>query len=424
MPDIAEPPPAPVQSGVAPPSAGKVINVVPQPIEPAPPPAPGSAREKLFSDLRKKAKPAAEEPPSPKSDTKEKPATPVPAPKQDKPPSPDDPEEPAPGEGTPSPAPLTPEQQKKVSPWKLVEQFKERYAKAEARILELEGKVPTEANQKQIESAQTRLKELEDEIRYVNYSKSEEFKTKYQQPYEKAWSRAMSELKELTVADASGNQRAVTAEDLMQIVNLPLGKAREAANAIFGDFADDVMAHRKEIRNLFEAQNTALDEARKTGAERDKQRAEQAQKHQSEVAKQIASDWDKFNKEAASHETYGKYFSPVEGDSDGNTRLEKGFELVDKAFAQNPMDPRLTPEQRAAVIRTHAVVRNRAAAFGRLVSRNQSLESKVAELTKELEQFKQSSPPTGGGAPAPTNGQPTSAWESVRQGLNKIAKPI
>jgi hypothetical protein len=120
-------------------------------------------------------------------------------------------------------------------------------------------------------------------------------------------------------------------------------------------------------------------------------------------------------------EKNGPFFKPVEGDEHWNQRLAKGFELVDRAFAENPLDPNLTSEQRAAVVRRHAAVRNRAAAFGPLKYKVSQLETKVAELTKELEQFKGSTPTVGDRRAATGIGQPASAREEVFGGLRKLA---
>src|SRR5262245_25103792 len=85
------------------------------------PPRPGSAREALFKDLRKKAG-MTEEPaqaptpqqPTPASQPSDPPASPEPG---EEPPT----EQPSPGSTPETPPATTPEERKKVSPWKLVD---------------------------------------------------------------------------------------------------------------------------------------------------------------------------------------------------------------------------------------------------------------------------------------------------------------
>jgi hypothetical protein len=111
----------------------------------------------------------------------------------------------------------------------------------------------------------------------------------------------------------------------------------------------------------------------------------------------------------------------VEGDEEANTRLKKGFEIADKAFSVNPLDPKLTPDQRQQIVQLHSAVRNRAAAFGRLVYQLEKSDATIAELKAALDKFKEAQP--GAGEPRDTtapNGS-TSARGSVLEALRKIA---
>lgn len=301
-----------------------------------------------------------------------------------------------------APVPAAGEKGKKVSPWKLVDQYKSKVAELEKQVagagINATAVQDKERLSARVQELQTKLNDYEQEFRFVNYAKTSEYQEKYQKPYEKAWKDAINEFKELTVEDGAvpGGVRPIAAQDLMEIVNLPLAKAREAAEAKFGSFADDIMGHRKEIRRLFEAQSAALEDAKKNGAERDRLRSEQMQQMTQGAHRMIGETWQKAGEEAVKHEKYGKYFAPVEGDQDGNQRLAKGFELVDRAFAENPLDPRLTPEQRQEIVRRHSAVRHRAAAFGRMVSQLEKAQTTIKHLTEELSQFKQSQPKVGG----------------------------
>ena len=382
---------------------------------------PGEAKSRLFDSLRAKAKPT------------NAPADPTPAPvatpqADTTAPKTEDVETPT-TETTPAsePSPPTKDKSAKVSPWKLVDEYKGKVAKLEAEIAKAgdSAKLSSEVERltKRAAELEAKTKEYEDEIRFTNYSKSEEFKTKHVEPYTKAWQRAMGELKELTVMDpATNQQRAISVQDMVELVNMPLPKAREAAVQVFGDFADDVMAHRKEIRNLFESQQAALEEARKTGAEREKTTMEQRQQQQTALQKTIQETWTSENEAASKHEKYGKYFRPIEGDEEFNQRLSKGFELADRAFSENPSDPRLTQEQRASIIRRHAAVRNRAASWGAIRTHLEKAQSRIAELEKELKQYQESGPETGGRTAAQATATPASTRDSVFGSLRKLAK--
>lgn len=419
MPESAtlEAPAAPAQS-TPPPEIHVTAPAATDPGPPQPPPRKGSAKESLFKSLRQKA--GVEEPQT----TTNAPQTTTETPQTTTDTEQTTTETPQTTTETP-PTSAAEEKGKKVSPWKLVDQYKSKVVElerqvAEARTSSLAVKEKEELSSKLAE-AQKRLDEFEEERRFTNYQKDPEFQQKYEKPYVDAWKRAMAELGELTVEDqTTGQERPVSTQDILELVNLPLGKARELANKLYGEFADDVMGHRKEIKGLFDAQQAALDEAKKNGAEWEKQRTERMTQAQKQTASQIKELWAKFNDSAVKDERYGQYFKPVEGDEDGNTRLKKGYEMADRAFTVNPLDPSLTPEQRAEIVKLHAAVRNRAAGFGRLLYQHQKAQTRIAELEKQLGQFKGSVPGAGDAAREKTE-TPRSARDEVFGALHKIA---
>ncbi len=388
------PPVIPAASSVAPaPAAAPAAPAAP--VEQPTTAKPGSAKEGVFKAFRAKAEAAANTPPptarpaapaapDPKASTV--PVVPADAPKDDEPPK-----------------DLPPE--KKTSPWKLVKEKEARVKELEARTAELEKLKITPERQKQIDALEAKAKALEEEIRFADYTKSDDYKENYLKPYEQAWHRALTDLNELTIADANGQERPIGAQDILELVNLPLQQARAAAEEKFGPFANDVMQHRKEIRQLAEKQNTAVEEARTKGAERDELRRQEFERVNATMNTEIMDGWTKSNEKVLAHEKYGAFFKPVEGDQEGNQRLAKGFELADRAFSENPRNPNLSAEQRAAIIDRHAAVRNRCAAFGRLVYQNTQAQARIKELETQLGTYKAADPAAGGSA-APA-AQPT-----------------
>ncbi len=423
-PTAAPPPTAP--SGVTPssppaptnPESKREIHVVPGPVSNTPPPVPGTAKDRMFQDLRKRAK-------NPSNEAQPIEETPPPVPADSKPTDPESPKGAA--ETTPpSTAPSTETQpggEKKPSPWKIVDTVRAENAELKRQLAERK-EVPEQERtefQTRLTKAETRAKELEDEIRFINYRKSEEFQKQYQEPYERAFRLAMSELGELTVKTPEGD-RSFSDRDFLELVNLPLAKAREVAEEVFGSFANDIMNHRKSVKALWESQAAALNEAKEKGEQREKDRIEQHGRLVGQLQKDVTDEWKSVNESVLKDETYGKHFGPIEGDKDGNDRLAKGFELVDRAWSENPMDPRLTPEQRREVIRRHTAVRNRAASWGRLRYQNDQLAKQVKELEDRLKAYQSSTPTTGGDTPASQGGQETSAKASVFGALRKLAK--
>lgn len=431
----AAPPPAaaPASVGsVAPPSGGEIHVTPPTSLNEGnptvAPPKPGSARAKLSADLRKVAGIAEPEPrpgaPDPK---KGKPAAPPAEPPADPAadPAAAPPADPA---ATPPPAeqPTTGDG-RKVSPWKLVDQFKERASKAEARILELEKQVLPEAKRKEqeerVSAMQKRMDEMTEDLRYFNAEKYDPEVLKAQQDYEGGWKRALKELSEISVIDGATNQpRAVNAQDLLTLVNMPLGEARALAKEAFGEFADDVMSHRKAVRELFEAKAAKLEELKKNGAARDQQRKEHFEKLHGDISNQIKTTWETEIAQVQAHEKIGKFFKPREGDDEWNAKLEKGYKLVDEAWKGNTTDPRLTPDQRAALVKRHVAVRNRAAAFEAMRLDYDRLAAKLESAEKKLAEYQESTPGTGGKVEPGTAPPPQNARAKMLADLRKLAK--
>ena len=438
---------APAKAGVVPVSSSSEIhigaagNATVIPAGGTPPKAP-TAKQRMQSELMAKAGIPAKTPPDETLGNSQRPPA---APQKEgdaSPPTPPADAEsaalPSAGSSTPaekdgSAAPATtptPESKDskpgKVNPWKLVEDYKSKLANTEKDLIETKKLIVDEAARKseveRLTRAEQRAKELEDEIRFTNYEKSEEFQKKHVEPYKKAWMGAMEDLGDVSVADPNtGEERALTAQDLLELVNMPLGKAKKVAMQTMGDFATDVMERRNKIRELFDAQQTALKEAKEGGAERERQRASQMDVQRKQAQEFIAKTWKQANDNEASHEIYGKYFTPEDGDEEGNTKLSAGYDLVDHALAKTPMAPGLTAQERAEIIHQHAVVRNRAAAFERLVLREQKLLAKNSELETELSQYRRSEPPAAGAAPASSSQVKTSARSQMEAALRKLA---
>ena len=315
----------------------------------------------------------------------------------------------------------------KVQPWKLANWYKDRFADAQAEIAKLRTNGLAEQEKQQyltrLEQAEKKAKEFEDEMRLTNYAKSSEFQEKYQKPYDAAWKRTMHELNGLTTQTADGDAVAFTAQDMLQLVNMDAIPARKMAQELYGEFANDVMLHRNEIRRMADEQAAAIEEAKTTGAQREKERMETHGKTVKEIQDNIQKTFKEAFQAAQKDEANGRFFVEREGDEEWNTALEKGRQLSKSVFAENPEDPKLTPQQRAEIVRRHAAVFNRSAAFGPLKRDFIKLEKKYAEVLKELEGFKSSRPDAASGSQPNGNGSaPMRAKDRVFGELAKMGR--
>lgn len=248
---------------------------------------------------------------------------------------------------------------------------------------------------KAAEGYKKRLSELEDHIRYVDYSKSEEYQKQYHEPYVNVSKSATAEVVELRIPQADGTHRQATAEDFWSIVQIPNAEeALEAAEKLFGSptKANFVMSQRLRVREAFARAEQAKEDYKTKGAEREKTTRAQREQQQREATARWKANNEKFTTEQAD------LFGPEEGDDEGNALLVKGYERADAAFGGWITDTD-SGEKRAPTpeesIEINSELRTKAGAFDRLAHRNKKLTARIAELEEQVRQYEQSGPGNG-----------------------------
>jgi hypothetical protein len=396
-PTAAPPAPAPAPAAAAPAAAPST--------PPSPSASPGLAD--AFSELEQLAATPAPASNTPKRDKPADAAEPVP----DKPTAP--PTEQKPEAAAAPTAPVTDDGTPRTAA-----QLRTAYDTTKKRVAQLEtelqaarnghGEHPEVAKIKEAHGAlEKRYAELADEMRFLSYEKSPEYKDKWEKPLSDAFRSAYQDVSELTMLDEDGAERAATAKDFDTLMRLPLNQAATKAKEWFGEAGPEVLAHRRRIIDLNRARSEAVEKFRAEGGEREKKFHEEHQARQT----RLNSIWQETNKQAA--EKFPKFFAPDPADPEGNALLEKGYKLADMAFSGNNQ---LTPEQ---TVKLHAELRNRAAGFTRMAYRAKKLEARVAELETDLKAYKASEPDGGdGGAPAGGGGEA----DSVEAELTRLAR--
>lgn len=437
MPAAPEAPAAPAPGANAPTKGEMTIPEVPsmgaQGVKPAPagtipPPLrpfsenPNSAMSKVKERLRNKAQNTVSQPNAPATpapEKKEAPAleaakpgekrdTPAPAPadKDDDFMGGEEPDEPeAPEEKTDDKTPSTTKagedktKKEKVNPWKLLEEHKQARAKAEQELVEARKLASNPEQRKaeleEITALKKRNEELEKHIRFVDYQKSDEFITKYEKPYKDQWKASMRDLRGVTVETDDG-ARDISANDLVELVNMTTIQARQAARDMFGDFADDVMAERNKIRAAWDAQQNALEEAKTKGVAAGDQ-AMRANKEQFEkITGDVRSYYDTASQTLLKDTRHAEFITQKDGDSKHNEILTKSMQFVDEAFRANPMDPSLSEKERQTIVKKHAALRYRAVGYG--IARHQLMLERAAhaETKRKLAEYEGTVPNRGG----------------------------
>ncbi len=284
----------------------------------------------------------------------------------------------------------------KRGPWALKKYWERRNADTEQKLAEANRKLAEHEKSgdalKRAADIEKRNGELEEEIRYHNFAKSQEFADKYQKPYEAAWAEAANELSELDVLGEDGNPvRKATPKDLLALANMPLGEARKTANQMFGDSADDVMAHRRKISEMSKSQAKALEDARKAGTDRSEKQTASAAAAQRESA-------DLWRSISAEHAAKLDVIKPKEGDDEWNAKLAAATQLVDESFTHDPTDPSIPSEQRAQLIQKRVALRNRAIGYSTAMLEVKRLRAQLKERDDKLKAYEKTAPNGGNGA--------------------------
>lgn len=301
------------------------------------------------------------------------------------------------------------------------------YENSKARIKQLEAEVGTlkaergkpaengefKALQERYEAANKRLQELDQEVKFAAYERSEEYKDRYEQPYIDAYVLGRKKTSSLKVTNEDGTVRAGTEEDFDRIMGIPNdGDAIEAADALFGKAGTLVINHRENVQRLNALRAKSIEDYRKNGSERIKQAEQQAADRQQHMQKLWAEE------SKAVKEKFD-WARPKEGDDEGNKLLEKGEQITNMAFNSDQLNS-LSPEQQ---VKINAAVYFRSVAAGRLLYWNRQLTAENAELQKELAAFKDSAPADGDGDERAEVADGGDDIDSIVKQLDKMARP-
>jgi hypothetical protein len=325
-------------------------------------------------------------------------------------------------------APAAPDEVDKLAPKELRERYKTTKAERDAAKAErdaltkaktdLEAKIKSfEAQGKDTTALTGRLTAIEKErdaalaeLRAAKQEASPEFKEKYDKPFNAAAERARKQVTELAVTNAEdGTTRPATWEDFTALYSLPVGKAIEQANALFGASANFVLGLREKLLDMDTARQSALQEERAQF----KQRNEADAANRVQADEFIKSDW------AATMQRVGEL--PDYKNDPEDTELT---EARKHALAQFGVQVKGTGQE--LIKNTHARnahIQHRTAAFSVQKIMLARKDAEIAKLQSQVEELKGSAP--GGvkrpGGVAPAGGEDD--MEGWGKGLKAAVQP-
>ena len=324
----------------------------------------------------------------------------------------------------PAPAPPKQDAPAKSEPASL-KQFREQYEMTKKERDDLASKVAelerarSEGTKKEIEEATKALKaemdsirknaeELDTEVRYLNYTRSGEYKQKYEAPLREAWQTALGDIEGIRVTDADGTERDASHEDIMAILNVPVAKAAIIAQEMFGAAAPEIMAHRRRILELTQARDKSIAEWKEKGSQREVEQKKQLESRQSRSRELFDSQFTDFER------SHNQLFGREDGDEEGNKLLDESDRLIKIALKGEGIDADMGYDDKVDLItKAQAQVALRARAYGRERLRVIRLQQKVAELEKKVGKVRSSEPGQGEGTSTATRVAPRNAEDAI-----------
>ncbi len=286
--------------------------------------------------------------------------------------------------------------------WKILDSVKARASQTETQLKSELAKLQAKPNetpadtarieqlQKLIDEKDGEVKTWKQRVEEADFTRSEEYTTKYVQPYQNEKRRALDEVKKLTFrfTDTDGVQqtRPANEADFEKAMSLGASEQDEYLEAAFGKSAWRITNRINELERIRSASIQATQDF-STNYEKNKVARELEAKRQRETyEKELGDAYTGFQKDPE----IGRYVSEAEDDPDGTklykSELEKfdGFKTVQPTAADA------------------ATVRARYAMAPRLLHVTKQQQAKIASLEADLAKFRGADP--GGEVKTATGG--------------------
>lgn len=285
------------------------------------------------------------------------------------------------------------------------------YESASKRLKELESEREKWSKQaedpekktlsERLEAVEKRRAELEDEIKFSAYERSQEYKDTYLAPLERALKSAYQDVAQLNLETTDGEK--ATPAHLNTLCRMDLPAAISQSKEWFGDASTEVLAMRRHILELRDQAEGAVEQFRKNGVERERQRSEMSVRQRDEQRKSFQHHVDE------GIEKHPDLFKASEEDGKGKQLLTRGMALADSIFeGGNGIPP-------AELVKIHAAIRNKAGGYDYLAYRWRQGQNRIKELETKLAEYEASDPGEGSGKRVP-KGSPTT-WEQEIEAL-------
>jgi hypothetical protein len=262
--------------------------------------------------------------------------------------------------------------------------------KLNGKLKELEGKrYWTKEDEEKHAAMEKRQQQLESDLYSRDYKESPDFKDKYQKRADKVFNTVTKTLKGMTVKyeDAGEEkERQATIADFNRIRSLDdsLVEQRKLAKSMFGEDADIILSHARELSNIEEEANDAIETQKKNWTQTKEQFLQSQQQNQ----KLAQTTYNEITSQLVSK--YPDYFGEDAANPEANAALKSGLEYVEGV---SKLINTLPPQEAAKIT---AIVRMMAGSFPKHLIIIKQLKTQLSEAKESLGKLRKSDPGSGG----------------------------
>lgn len=258
-----------------------------------------------------------------------------------------------------------------------------------AKITDYEKRnIDTTALNAKLEAREKEFNEIKAERDAANYQKSDDFKAKFEKPFQSAVAYAKEVVEAMTVTQTNPETGEVTAHkpswndfaDLYRMFTVNPAKAEIEGRKIFGDNYMIAMRHMDKLRELDRSKADAVTEYQATATQRENERIVQ----QTQQKERFNQAWELTNKDIIDKNP--DIFGEHKDDPGRNAIFKESLSLVDQAFTGRD---KLTFQQQ---VEMDAHIRLRAAAYPCILRENAQMKAELDSI-KEKQQKKDASKP-------------------------------
>ena len=270
----------------------------------------------------------------------------------------------------------------------------------------------TKALREEMDAIKKEHDQTQAELRFARYTRSAEYKERFQKPLEKAYTEVMTDLDGIVMTDEAGAERPIDyATDLQPIFEAPTAKALQLAKDTFGDAASVVMQHRAAIVRIQNEARAAIEDYRKNGAEHEKRMEEQARARRDETFQK----WGREVESVVSERP--RLFAKPTDDETLAKAWDDGDAIVNAALLGKMPEGVAEDAREEFAVQAQAQVAARARAFGVLAHRVHKLNVENRKLQDRIKALEGAEPKGASRRQADVGANKASGWEEALRSM-------